>query len=134
MNLNEAEKQKVANALNEKSFETEQEVLSIMREALSEQNASGDKFLDMMPIDLIPVWESLNEAHKASIIAQSRTYKLNTPYQINNFWRTRGLNIPVANVEPINESSGQKSPLPTGTGYTQSYVDMIADQLGKRFK
>jgi hypothetical protein len=132
LSLNEAEKQKVAKALNEQNYNSGTDVVQIMGSALTEQNASGEKFLDMMPADLKPVWESLNESQKGSIIAQSKFYKLETPYQINHFWKTRGLSIPKANLEKLDESQNQQAAIKTGI--SNSYLDNIASELEKRFK
>ncbi len=132
LSLNEAEKQKVAKALNEQNYNSGTDVVQIMGSALVEQINSGEKFLDMMPDDLKPVWESLNEAYKASIIAQSKSYRLDTPYQINHFWRTRGLSVPKANLEKLDESQIPAATIKTGV--SNSYIQNIAAELDKRFK
>jgi hypothetical protein len=103
-----------------------------MGSALTEQVNSGEKFLDMMPADLASSWGSLNESQKASIVAQSKFYKLETPYQINHFWRTRGMSAPVANLEQLNES--QNISKSVNTGVSNSYMQSIAAELEKRFK
>ena len=132
ISLNEAEKQKVVKALNEQNYNSGTDVVQIMGSALTEQVNSGEKFLDMMPADLTSSWGSLNESQKASIIAQSKFYKLETPYQINHFWRTRGLSAPAANLEQINESQNISNP--ANTGVSNSYMQNIAAELEKRFK
>ena len=132
ISLNEAEKQKVVKALNEQNYNSGTDVVQIMGSALTEQVNSGEKFLDMMPADLTSSWGSLNESQKASIIAQSKFYKLDTPYQINHFWKTRGLSAPAANLEQINESQNISNP--ANTGVSNSYMQNIAAELEKRFK
>ena len=132
ISLNEAEKQKVVKALNEQNYNSGTDVVQIMGSALTEQVNSGEKFLDMMPADLTSSWGSLNESQKASIVAQSKFYKLETPYQINHFWRTRGLSSPVANLEQLNESQNISNP--ANTGVSNSYMQNIAAELEKRFK
>lgn len=132
ISLNEAEKQKVVKALNEQNYNSGTDVVQIMGSALTEQVNSGEKFLDMMPADLTSSWGSLNESQKASIVAQSKFYKLETPYQINHFWRTRGISAPAANLEQINESRNISNPVTTGI--SNSYMQNIAAELEKRFK
>ena len=132
LSLNEAEKQKVVKALNEQNYNSGTDVVQIMGSALTEQVNSGEKFLDMMPADLASSWESLNESQKASIVAQSKFYKLETPYQINHFWRTRGMSAPTANLEQLNESQNISNPVYTGV--SNSYMQNIAAELEKRFK
>ena len=134
LSLNEAEKQKVAKALNEQNYNSGTDVVQIMGSALTEQVNSGEKFLDMMPEDLVPVWESLNESQRASIIAQSKFYKLDTPYQINHFWRTRpSFSAPAANLEQLSESQ-QVQNNTAKMGISNSYLQNIAAELDKRFK
>jgi hypothetical protein len=132
LSLNEAEKQKVVKALNEQNYNSGTDVVQIMGSALTEQVNSGEKFLDMIPSDLASSWESLNESQKASIVAQSKFYKLETSYQINHFWRTRGISAPAANLEQLNESQNISNPV--NTGVSNSYMQNIAAELEKRFK
>ena len=132
LSLNEAEKQKVVKALNEHNYNSGTDIVNIMGSALTEQVNSGTKFLDMMPEDLAPAWEGLNESQKASIIAQSKFYKLDTAYQINHFWKTRGISAPQANLEQINES--QETNNPVVNAVSNSYMQNIAAELEKRFK
>ena len=134
LSLNEAEKQKVAKALNEQNYNSGTDVVQIMGSALTEQVNSGEKFLDMMPEDLVPAWESLNESQRASIIAQSKFYKLETPYQINHFWRTRpSFSAPAANLEQLSESQ-QVQNNTAKMGISNSYLQNLAAELDKRFK
>jgi hypothetical protein len=135
LSLNEAEKQKVVEALNEQSYTSGTDVTQIMGSALTEQAKSGTKFLDMIPEDLVGAWESLNESQKNAIVAQSYSYRLDTPYQINNFWRTRGLSDSVKpNLEQINESQDQNTNEQQMRGVSNAYLQNIADALDKRFK
>ena len=133
LSLNEAEKQKVTKALNENNYSSEKEVIDIMGNALTEQARSGEKFLDMMPEEFKGAWETMNEGQRASIIAQSKSYRLDTPYQINHFWKSRGIKISAKNVQPLDESkkviSGQN-----GKGYNSDYISNIAAQLDLRFR
>lgn len=133
LSLNEAEKQKVTKALNENNYSSEKEIVDIMSTALNEQNTSGEKFLDMMPDDIKEAWVKMNEGQKASIIAQSKSYRLETPYQINNFWRTRGIQMPSKNVQPLDESKNQIQGN-NGKGYNSDYINSIAAQLDQRFR
>ena len=133
LSLNEAEKQKVAKALNEQNYTSGTDVVQIMGSALAEQANSGEKFLDMIPTELIPAWNSLNESQKASIVAQSKFYKLDTAYQINHFWKTRGLSsAKTEGTEFLNESLNTNKP--ANRGVSNSYMQNIAAELEKRFK
>ncbi len=133
LSLNEAEKQKVAKALNEQNYNSGTDVVQIMGSALAEQANSGEKFLDMIPGDLVPTWEGLNESQRGAIVAQSKFYKLDTPYQINHFWRTRGLvSVKPESTEFLSESLNTNKP--ANSGVSNSYMQNIAAELDKRFK
>jgi hypothetical protein len=67
---------------------------------------------------------------KNNITAQSKFYKLDTAYQIKNFWETRKL---TKSVQVLNESIAET---PTTLGYTPSYLEYIKanlDRFGKKF-
>ena len=61
-------------------------------------------FIDDMPEKYRDKWESLSEARKEQIIAESKFHSLSTPYAINNFWQTRDLRDTQMNLQAINES------------------------------
>jgi hypothetical protein len=104
-----------------------------MGSALTEQVNSGEKFLDMIPEDLVSTWEGLNESQRASIVAQSKFYSLETPYQINHFWRTRGMvSVKPASTEFLNES--QETNKPANSTVSNAYMQSIAAELDRRFR
>ena len=133
LSLNEAEKQKAVKALNEQDYESEKDVVRIIGTALTEQNSSGEKFLDMMPSDLVPVWESLQPIQKAAIIAQAKLSKVETPYQINHFWRTRGMEVPKANLQKLDNAKTETQLVNESKVYSKGYLESIASQIGQKF-
>ena len=133
--LHEGQKQKVVKALNESNYSSEKEVVEIMGKALVEQNQSGEKFLDLMPEKIKAAWETMNEGQKASIIAQSKFYRLDTPYQIQNFWSTRGISVPKASVQRIDESLNESAiSTPQPKGVSREYIANLGEALEARFK
>jgi len=133
--LHEGQKQKVVKALNETNYSSEKEVIEIMGKALVEQNQSGEKFLDLMPEKYKATWETMNEAQKASILAQSKFYRLDTPYQIQNFWATRGMSVTKANVERIDESQNANAISASKTkSVSREYLQGLGEALEVRFK
>jgi len=133
--LHEGQKQKVVKALNESNYSSEKEVIEIMGKALVEQNQSGEKFLDLMPEKIKAAWETMNEGQKASIIAQSKFYRLDTPYQIQNFWSTRGISVPKASVQRIDESLNESAiSTPQPKGVSREYIANLGEALEARFK
>jgi len=132
--LHEGQKQKVAKSLNENNYSSEKEVIEIMGKALVEQNQSGEKFLDLMPEKYKTAWENMNESQKASILAQSKFHKLDTPYQIQNFWATRGIAVTKANIERIDESQNQIISATQPKAVSREYLESLSEALEARFK
>jgi len=95
---------------------------------------SGHKFIDEMPENYVQIWDSLNEGQKQSIIAQSVFYRLETPYQINNFWSTRNLRKETVTLQRLDENQ-QTPTLPQSTtrAYGSDYLNWVAQSLEKRF-
>jgi len=96
-------------------------------------NKTGLKFIDEMPEDYAPVWESLNEGQKQSIIAQSNFYRLDTPYQIKNFWQTRQLGSKSVGVQKLDENENVAQTTKT-QAYGSDYMNYIASTLEQKFQ
>ena len=81
--------------INESSYFTQKEVLSLISEALSAKNESlEERVIRMMPENTKAIWEQMNESAKKSIISQARLYPaevLTTEGQVEHFWATRNL-------------------------------------------
>ena len=81
--------------INESSYFTQKEVLSLISEALSTKNESlEERVIRMMPENTKAIWEQMNESAKKSIISQARLYPaevLTTEGQVEHFWATRNL-------------------------------------------
>jgi hypothetical protein len=89
-----------------------------------------------MPVEYLPLWENASPEVKDRIARQSRVLRLDTPYQIKNFWQTRGLGKPEDFIaESLNESKivvteVAKQPV---LGYNDDYVNAMKAKLGKSF-
>jgi hypothetical protein len=81
--------------INERSYFTQKEVLSLISESLSTKNESlEERVIRMMPENTKAIWNQLNESAKKSILSQARLYPadvLTTEGQIEHFWATRNL-------------------------------------------
>jgi hypothetical protein len=81
--------------INERSYFTQKEVLSLISEALSTKNETlEERVIRMMPENTKAIWEQLNETAKKSILSQARLYPaevLQTEGQVEHFWATRNL-------------------------------------------
>jgi hypothetical protein len=107
----------------------------VLNENLNEETTStGHKFVDEAPEEYAQVWESLNEGHRQSLIAQSSFYNLETPYQIKNFWSTRqlGKNLGLQKLVE-NETIETPTPATNSLGYSSDYLSRVAQSLEGKF-
>ena len=108
----------------------------VLNENLNEQTtpSTGHKFVDEAPEEYAQVWESLNEGHRQSLIAQSSFYNLETPYQIKNFWSTRqlGKNLGLQKLVE-NETIETPTPATNSLGYSSDYLSRVAQSLEGKF-
>jgi hypothetical protein len=81
--------------INERSYFTQKEVLSLISESLSTKNETlEERVIRMMPENTKAIWKNLNESAKKSILSQARLYPvevLQTEGQVEHFWATRNL-------------------------------------------
>lgn len=125
-NINEASRRLEQPAKTQKAEE-------VLNENVLNENKTGLKFIDEMPEEYAKVWESLNEGHKQSIVAQSNFYRLDTPYQIKNFWSTRQLGAAPVGVQKLDESE-QIAETSTTQAYSSDYMRHIASELERKFQ
>lgn len=134
--LNETEKQRVANALNINPSFSEEKIVKVWESALANVE-TNERWLTNMPVEYLPIWENASSDVKDRITRQANLYRLETQYQINNFWQTRGLGkTDQAIIESLNESKRVESakndinPL----GYSNDYVKNVANGLNRFIK
>ena len=93
--LSDDEQETVKLHINERSYFTSKDVLSLISEALSTKNETlEERVIRLMPENVKPVWKNLNETGKKSILSQARLYPeevLMTESQVEHFWSTRNL-------------------------------------------
>jgi methyl-accepting chemotaxis protein len=133
--LDETKKQKVVKALNESVWFGESDIIRIWNNALVSSDNNAPKWIQEMPVEFVPVWESMNTDEKNRIVAQSKMYRLDTVYQIKNFWSTRGLDEMKGKTVNLNESVNNRfdANQVNDLGYDNDFVNNIASQLANRF-
>jgi hypothetical protein len=91
--LSDEEQETVKLHINERSYFTQKEVLTLVSEALSTKNETlEERVIRLMPENIKPIWEQLNETSKKSVLSQARLYPeevLKTEGQVEHFWSTR---------------------------------------------
>jgi hypothetical protein len=93
--LTNEEQEAVTLYISEKSFFTQQDVLRLISEALSAKNETlEERVIRLMPENVKPIWNQLNENARKSILSQARLYPaevMSTDSQVEHFWMTRNL-------------------------------------------
>jgi hypothetical protein len=131
--LNETDKKRVANALDKNPSFDEERISKVWESALASVEVN-EKWLSEMPVEYLPLWENSSADLKDRITRQAKMYRLETSYQIKNFWQTRGLGKPAEETTGINESARAEAAKSVNSlGYSNDYLSMISESLGKRF-
>ena len=93
--LSDDEQETVKLHINESSYFTQKDVLKLIAESLSTKNESlEERIIRLMPENVKPIWEQLDDSSKKSILSQARLYPedvLTTEAQVEHFWSTRKL-------------------------------------------
>jgi hypothetical protein len=93
--LSDEEQESVKLHINERSYFTGKEVLTLIAEALSTKNETlEERVIRLMPENVKPIWSQLNESSKKSVLSQARLYPedvMRTDEQVEHFWLTRNL-------------------------------------------
>ena len=93
--LTNEEQESVKLYISEKSFFTQTDVLRLISEALTAKNETlEERVIRLMPENIKPIWNQLNENSRKSVLSQARLYPVEvmaTDSQVEHFWMTRNL-------------------------------------------
>lgn len=132
--LNETKKEKVSKTLLESKSLDGAELEQLFENALVEtDNNKEPKWLSEAPEKFRKIYEGLNVNEKSNIAKAAAWYgnKLETPYQIKNFWETRGLESSII-AESLNEGLNIEDSKTKSLGYSNDAVLRVAESLRKR--
>ena len=126
------EKAKVTSAIEGRGYLTEGQIYALWNTSLSGTVETHDAptVIKLMPTEYHDTWAKCSEGKKNQILAQSKYHKVETAYQVANFWQTRDLRevAPVMEkIAMVNESAVE----PTQTlGYDATE---LGAEIAKRF-
>lgn len=107
-NLTSDEQETVVSYINENAnYFSGTDVLNLMNESLSTKAETiEEKVVRLMPENIKPIWEQLNESAKKSFLTQARIHpNIQSDQMIEHFWMTRNLKKnDSVNKELVNES------------------------------
>ena len=130
--LSAEDKTKVVSAIEGRGYLTEGQIMALWNTSLSGvvETNNAPTVIKLMPTEYHDTWAKCSEGKKNQIMAQSKYHKLETAYQVANFWQTRDLRevAPVMEkIAMVNESAVE----PTQTlGYDATE---IGAEIAKRF-
>lgn len=129
--LNEDAKKEVRYNVSKRGFMTESQIESIIDRStlIVENRNAAPYFIEVMPTEYKETWETLSEAKQNQIKAQANYHRLETEYQVRNFWQTRDLREAAPVMEKLEMVKESKEEV-KGLGYD---VSNYAAEIKKRF-
>ena len=128
--LSDEEQEDAKLHINESNYFTQQDVLKLISESLSTKNETLEqRVIRLMPENIKPIWEQLDNTSKKSIISQAKLYPedvLKTESQVEHFWDTRNLKK--------NESTNKKLVEHDSLIQEDKISDSDANAILERFK
>jgi len=107
--LNTEDQSKVLKSIEGKGFLTEGQILTLWNSSLINSVKTNEpNVIEMMPEEYKEAWSNMSDNKKTALIAQSKYHKLETAYQVRNFWQTRDLRdvkVVMEKVESVNEAA-----------------------------
>ena len=128
--LETEDKTKVLSAIEGRGYLTEGQILGLWKNSLlTAKVANEPAVISMMPAEYKDTFAKLSEAKKNSILAQSKMHKLESAYQVANFWQTRDLREVSQVMEKVTMVKESAEVKPT-IGYDMTE---IAAQIAAKF-
>ena len=107
--LNTEDQSKVLKSIEGKGFLTEGQILTLWNSSLINSVKTNEpNVIEMMPEEYKEAWSNMSDNKKTALMAQSKYHKLETAYQVRNFWQTRDLRdvkVVMEKVESVNEAA-----------------------------
>ena len=129
--LSKEDQTKVTKAVEGKGFLTESQIVTLWNSSLvTDETTQEPNVITMMPKEYQEKWATLSENKKKELLAQSKYHRLETHYQVRNFWQTRDLRdnkVVMEKVELVKESKEETKQLPYN-------LEGIQESIAKKFK
>ena len=131
--LNEDARTAVRTEVEGAGFLTESQIVRIIENTTSvtEENNNEPLVLSAMPTEYKAKWENLSEARKNQLLAQSKYHKVETEYQVRNFWQTRDLRETAPVMEKVAMITEKKEVETKTLPYN---LEGVKEAMAKRFK
>lgn len=130
MGLDVEKKKEVIQKFKDSDYRTKVDVKKIYESTVHPELKRLD-YIENMPEAYKQLWENLSEEGKSRIQAQAEYHKLDTQYQINNFWQTRDLRTQKVELKPINES---EEVISKTNKVSSQYMENFESEMKRRFR
>jgi len=130
--LNESTKVLLVEAFKDKKYTNSNDVTKVWESVITPvQNVNN--YITNMPVPYREKWNNLNSTKKNQIIAEANYHKLDTQYQIDNFWTSRDFREVQIDVKQINEST---LAVTESNNYSvnNDYMENFKNELAKKMK
>ena len=116
--------------MKDNAYYSEADITRKWDAALVEKVDTTPKYICQIPEDFKALFEGLSIEEKDKIHAQAQSFKLDTEYQIKNFWQTRTSLRRQKTIGLITLNEQESATNKTNVPYN---LRNIADEIGKRF-
>ena len=126
--LDKDTKAEIVATMNQSVYFNENDVMSVMNGVLESKEAGIPNYMRFMPDEYKATFESLSTDEKAEIVrnAESGFYRLETPYQVKNFWREMKMD---ARAKNMNESKQYEQTSAINESHNQSIDGLTKEQF-----
>lgn len=131
--LNESTKTLLVEAFKDKKYTNSTDVTKVWESVISPAQIVTN-YITNMPDQYRDKWTNLSTVKKNQIIAESNYHKLETQYQIDNFWTTRDFREVQIDVKPLNETVStvnENNNYLVNSDYMENFKNELSKKMGR---
>lgn len=131
INFSEIQKEQIAKAMNPSM--KQEEIKQLFESVENPVIAANDRWLQMMPEAVRPLWENASSEIKERIGRQARLYVLNNEYAVRNFWTSRVNLLSGETAVKLNENVDvdAEAEKVKAIGYGSDYIKNVMNGLDR---
>ena len=130
--MNENVQQRVISKTKENTYTSEQDVKAIIESVITPVD-NTPLYLKNIPSEYRSNWDIASQGKKNQLIAESKSYSLNTAFQIDNFWQTRDFRENAMQIAKLDESA-QITESVAPNGVNSEWMEWFAADLKAKFE
>lgn len=130
-------KAKIVGTLNSSVYFSREDVVNVFNAVINESVAHLPNYIKLMPDKFKPILESMSEQQKRQLnrIAESKIYKLNTPYQVKMFWESQdfsGVKTQINNEKMVEKTAIDANKNLNESQSKEGYIEVAKVKEGMR--